>query len=100
MVRFHLDYLVVWSPSYGIDIVSPEGIERMTTLVLSLRSLSDGDRLETVYTLERSKESCDIIEVHQWMKGTDKAYINKVLKLNVQDRTRNNGFKQDKPRYK
>ena len=42
----------------------------------------------------------DLIEVYKWYKVYNKGDINKVLRANNQDRTRNKGFKLEKFRFR
>ena len=42
----------------------------------------------------------DLIEVFKWVKGFNKADVGKVLTISSQYRTRNNGFKLEKCRFK
>ncbi len=46
--------------------------------------------------MERRRVRGDFIKVCKCMKGYNKGYINKVLIVNEQGRTRSNGFKLDK----
>ena len=39
-------------------------------------------------------------EVFKWVKGINKGYINQVLEINSQDRTRGNGYKLEKLRFR
>ena len=41
-----------------------------------------------------------MIEVFKWVKGINKGDIDKVLIISEQDRTRSNGFKLDKFRFR
>ena len=41
-----------------------------------------------------------MIEIYKWFRGINKGDINKVLKIGSQDRTRNNGFKLNKFRFR
>ena len=40
------------------------------------------------------------MEVFKWYRGYDKGDVNRILRISNQDRTRNNGFKLEKSRYK
>ncbi len=42
----------------------------------------------------------DLIEVYKWVKGFNKGDISKVLRISQQDRTRSNGFKLEKSRFR
>ena len=41
-----------------------------------------------------------MIEIFKWHRGYNKGDISKVLRVNDQDITRNNGFKQEKFRFR
>ena len=104
LVRPHLDYAVqFWSPYYRMDIESLERIQRrMTRLIPGIRNLEYRDRLKhlNLHSLERRRARGDLIEVYKWKAGLNKGDITKVLKLSNQERTRNNGFKLDKFRFR
>ena len=53
-----------------------------------------------LHSSERSRLRGDVIKVFKWYRGYKKRDITKVLRINNQDRTRNNGFKLDKFRFK
>ena len=104
LVRPHLDYAVqFWSPYYRKDIDPLERIQRrMTKMIHSIRNLSYMDRLKklNLHSLERRRVRGDMIEVYKWFNGINKGDINRVLKLNNLGRTRSNGFKLDKTRFR
>nr|XP_053657327.1 uncharacterized protein LOC128706451 [Cherax quadricarinatus] len=104
LVRPHLDYAAqFWSPYYRMDIDSLENIQRrMTKMIYCVRNLPYEDRLKALnlHSLERRRMRGDIIEVYKWMTGINKGDINKVLRVSNQVRTRNNGFKLDKFRFR
>ena len=60
------------------------------------------ERLKSLnlHSLERRRIRGDLIEVYKWVKGFNKGDINKVLIVKEQGRTRNNGYKLDKFRFK
>ena len=41
-----------------------------------------------------------MIEVFKWVKGINKGNINQVLEISSQDRTRGNGYKLEKLRFR
>ena len=104
LVRPHLDFAVqFWSPYYRMDIESLERIQRrMTKMIHNIRNLPYEDRLKklNLHSLERRRVRGDMIEVYKWFNGINKGDISKVLKLNNQDRTRSNGYKLDKFRFR
>ena len=53
-----------------------------------------------LHSLERRRLRGDLIEVFKWYRGYNKGDVNRILRVSNQDRTRNNGFKIDKYRYK
>ena len=53
-----------------------------------------------LHSLERRRLRGDLIEVFKWYRGYNKGDISKVLRVSNQDRTRNNGFKIEKGRFK
>ena len=104
LVRPHLDYAVqFWSPYYRMDINRLETIQRrMTKMIHGMRNLSYEDRLKrlNLHSLERRRVRGDMIEVFKWIKGFNKGDVSKVLIANEQNRTRSNGFKLKKFRFK
>ena len=104
LVRPHLDYAVqFWCPYYRMDINSLESVQRrMTKMIPGLRNLPYQDRLKKLdlHSLERRRVRGDMIEVFKWVKGINKGDIDKVLIISEQDRTRSNGFKLDKFRFR
>ena len=53
-----------------------------------------------LHSLERRRLRGDLIEVFKWYRGYNKGDVSKILRISNQDRTRNNGFKIEKSRYK
>ena len=53
-----------------------------------------------LHSLERRRLRGDLIEVFKWYRGYNKGDVSKILKISSQDRTRSNGFKLEKSRYK
>ena len=86
-----------------MDISSLESVQRrMTKMIHGLRGLPYGERLKKLklHSLERKRVRGDFIEVYKWIKGYNKGDINKVLIFSEQNRTRNNGFKLNKFRFR
>ena len=75
---------------------------RMTKMIHNVRNLEYKERLKTLglHSLERRRLRGDMIEVYKWVNGINKGDINDVLKLNQDQRTRTNGFKLEKSRFK
>ena len=104
LVRPHLDYAVqFWSPYYRKDIGLLEAVQRrMTKRIQGMRDIPYERRLKMLklHSLERRRLRGDLIEVFKWYRGYNKGDISKVLRVSKQDRTRNNGFKIEKDRFK
>ena len=104
LVRPHMDYAVqFWCPYYRMDINSLEAVQRrMTKMIHNIRNLPYEDRLRELglHSLERRRLRGDMIEVFKWVAGINKGDINDVLKFSEGERTRSNGFKLDKFRFK
>lgn len=104
LVRPHLDYAVqFWSPYYRKDIESLEAVQRrMTKMIQGLRNLPYKERLSrlNLHSLERRRVRGDMIEVYKWVKGINKGNIDKVIDIRSQDRTRGNGYKLKKHRFR
>ena len=104
LVRPHMDYAVqFWSPYYRMDINMLESVQRrMTKMIHNVRNLEYKERLKTLglHSLERRRLRGDMIEEYKWVNGINKRDINDVLKLNQDQRTRTNGFKLEKSRFK
>ena len=104
LVRPHLDYAVqFWSPHYRKDINLIESVQRrMTKRIQGMRDIPYDRRLKmlNLHSLERRRLRGDLIEVFKWYRGYNKGDVNRILRISNQDRTRNNGFKLEKSRYK
>ena len=74
----------------------------MTKMIPNLRNLCYEERLKSLglHSLERRRVRGDMIEVYKWMHGINIGEISKVLKISPQVRTRNNGLKLDKFRFR
>ena len=53
-----------------------------------------------LYFLESRRARGDKIEVFKWIKGINKGNIDQVLEFSSQDRTRENGYKLEKLRFR
>ncbi|MDJ0596593.1 MAG: reverse transcriptase family protein [Pleurocapsa sp. MO_226.B13] len=104
LVRPHLDYAAqFWSPLYRRDVNLLESVQRrMTKMIHNTRNLTYVERLKKLklHSLERRRVRGDLIEVFKWLRGLNRGDINRILRLNQTDRTRNNGFKLDKFRFR
>ena len=62
----------------------------------------DKDNLKdlNLHSLKRRKVRGDLKEVFKWVKGFNKGNINKIIIVKEKVRTRTNGFKLDKFRYR
>ena len=71
-------------------------------MIQRVRDLTYRDRLKllTLHSLERCWVSGDLVEVLKWIKGFNTRYKNKVLIFKEQKRTRTNGFKLHKFKFK
>ena len=86
-----------------MDINSLESVQRrMTKMIHGLRNLPYEERLRhlNLHSLERRRVRGDLIEVFKWIKGYNKGDANKVIIIKQQGRTRSNGYKLDKFRFK
>ena len=103
LVRPHLDYAVkFWSPYYRMDINRLEGIQRrMTKMIHGIKNLDYIDRLKRLqlHSLERDRLR-DLIEMYNWVQGFNKGDISKVLIVSGPGRTRTNGYKLEKFRFR
>ena len=98
LIRSHLDYAAQFcSPYYKKDIGSLEAVQRrMTKMIQGLRYLPYKNRLKRLnfHSLERRRG------VLIWVNGINKGNIDQVLEISSQDRTRGNGYKVEKLRFK
>ena len=71
-------------------------------MIQGIRSFSYEKRLKLLklHTLERRRVRGDLIEVFKWIKGYNKGEVGKVLTAINQGRTRSNGFKLEKRRFR
>ncbi|KAK8720446.1 hypothetical protein OTU49_013315, partial [Cherax quadricarinatus] len=88
---------------YRMDINALENVQRrMTKMIPCIRNLPYEDRLRALnlHSLERRRIRREMIEVYKWKTGINKGDVNSVLKISSQDRTRSNGFKLEKFRFR
>ena len=71
-------------------------------MIQGIRNFSYEGRLKLLklHSLERCRVREDLIEVFKWVKGFNKGDVGKVLMVSSQDRTKNNGFKLEKCRFR
>ena len=104
LVRPHLDYAAqFWSPYYRKDVESLEAVQRrMTKMVEGMRNIPYKERLKrlNLHSLERRRVRGDLIEVFKWVKGINEGNIKQVIDFSKQNRTRSNGFKLEKLRFR
>ena len=67
-----------------------------------MRDIPYERRLEmlNLHSLERRRLRGGLIEVFKWYRCYTKGDVSRILRFSNQDRTRNNGFKIEKNRYK
>ena len=67
----------------------------MSKRIQGLRNIPYEARLKALilHSLERRRLREDLVEVSKWYKGYKKGDISKILRIDNQDGTRNNGFK-------
>ena len=104
LVRPHLDYAAqFWSRCYRKDIGSLEAVQRrMTKMIQGLINLPYKNRLKrlNLHSLERRRTRGDMIEDFKLVKGINKGNIDQVYKFSSQERTRGNGYKLEKLRFR
>ena len=67
---------------------------------LSFHNLKALKGVYLYYSLERRRAREVLIEVFKWVKGINKGNINQVTEFSRQDRTRGNGYKLEKLRFR
>ena len=74
----------------------------MTKIIMGIRNLTYKDRLKhlSLHSLERHRVRGDLIEVFKLVKGFNRRDINKIHIVKEQVRTRTNGFKLDKSKFR
>ena len=74
----------------------------MTKIIMGIRNLTYKDRLKhlSLHSLERHRVRGDLIEVFKLVKGFNRRDINKIHIVKEQVRTRINGFKLDKSKFR
>ena len=100
----HLDYAAQFRfPYYRKDIGSLAAVQRrMTKMIQGLKNFPYEDRLKrlNLHFLEKRRARGDMIEVFKWVKEINEGNIDQVLEISSQDRTRGNGYKLEKLRFR
>ena len=71
-------------------------------MIQGLRKLPHKDMLKhlNLHSLERRRARGDMIEIYKWVKGINKGNIDQVIEISSQNRTRGNGNKLEKLRFR